>query len=49
MLEMAEAEDNESDDIEEIGNKLLGKKRKPPVKIQMEDELEIEYEKEDVI
>lgn len=36
MLELAEAEDNDSDDIEEIANKLTGTKRKP-VKIAMED------------
>jgi len=29
MLELAEAEDNDSDDIEEIANKLTGIKRKP--------------------
>ena len=49
MLEMAEAEDLDDDDIEEIGQKLLSKKRAKPVKIQMEDELELEYEREDVI
>ena len=48
MLELAEAEDNDSDDIEEIANKLTGSKRKP-VKIAMEDEFEIEYENEDQI
>lgn len=29
MLELAEAEDNDSEDIEEIANKITGKKRKP--------------------
>jgi len=46
MLELAEAEDDNSDDIEEIANKLTGSKRKP-VRIAMEDEMEIEYERED--
>ena len=48
MLELAEAEDNDSDDIEEIANKLTGIKRKP-VSFKMEDQLEIEYENEDQI
>lgn len=48
MLELAEAEDDNSDDIEEIANKLTGSKRKP-VRIAMEDEMEIEYEREDQI
>jgi protein MAK16 len=48
MLELAEAEDNDSDDIEELANKITGIKRKP-VQIKMEDELEIEYENEDQI
>ena len=48
MLELAEAEDNDSDDIEELANKITGIKRKP-VQIRMEDELEIEYENEDQI
>jgi hypothetical protein len=48
MLELAEAEDDDSDDIEEIANKLTGIKRKP-VQIKMEDEFEIEYENEDQI
>ena len=48
MLELAEAEDNDSDDIEEIANKLTGTKRKP-VSFKMEDQLEIEYENEDQI
>jgi hypothetical protein len=46
MLEIGEAEDNDSDDIEELANKITGIKRKP-VQIKMEDELEIEYERED--
>jgi hypothetical protein len=49
MLELAEAEDNDDlDNIENIDQKLLGKKRKP-VKIGMEDEMEmeLEYERED--
>lgn len=29
MLELAEEEDNDSEDIEEIANKITGKKRKP--------------------
>ena len=49
MLEMAEAEDFSDEDIENIEEKLLSKKRKKPVKIAMEDELEIEYEREDVV
>jgi len=48
MLEMAEAEDLDDDDIEDMNNKILSKKRKA-VKIAMEDELELEYEREDVI
>lgn len=48
MLEIGEAEDNDSDDIEELANKITGIKRKP-VQIKMEDELEIEYEREDQI
>lgn len=48
MLELAEAEDNDSDDIEEIANKLTGSKRKP-VSFKMEDQMEIEYEMEDQI
>ena len=50
MLELAEAEDeDELDDIENMDQKLLGKRRKPPVKIALEDEpeLELEYERED--
>ena len=50
MLELAEAEDqDELDDIENMDQKLLGKRRKPPVKIAVEDEpeLELEYERED--
>ena len=52
MLELAEAEDeDELDDIENMDQKLLGKRRKPPVKIAVEDEpeLELEYEREDQI
>jgi hypothetical protein len=51
MLELAEAEDmDDLDDIENIDQKILGKKRKP-VKIAMEDEqeLELEYEREDIV
>ena len=47
MLEMAEAEDDaDLQDIENLAAKI-GKKRKP-VKIGMEDELELEYEREDL-
>ena len=47
MLEMAEADDNaDLDDIENLAAKI-GKKRKP-VKIGLEDELELEYEREDL-
>lgn len=47
MLAMAEAEDDaDADDIENIAAKI-GKKRKP-VKIGMEDEIELEYEREDL-
>ena len=47
MLEMAEDED--AGDIEDLGQeeKIVGKKRKKPVQIKMEDELELEYERED--
>jgi protein MAK16 len=46
MLELAEAEDaDELDDIENIDEKLLGKKRKP-VRIAMEQEIEYEHEDE---
>lgn len=51
MLEMAEAEDgDELDDIENLDAKMAGKKRKKPVQIGMEGEnnLEIEYEREDI-
>lgn len=45
---MAEASDDEDlNDIENLDQKILGKKRKPPVKIKMEDEIELEYENED--
>ena len=50
MLELAEAEDDDDlDDIENIDQKILGKRKKPPVKIALEDdqELELEYEMED--
>jgi hypothetical protein len=50
MLELAEAEDDDDlDDIENIDQKILGKRKKPPVKIALEDdqELELEYERED--
>jgi hypothetical protein len=49
MLEMAEDED--AGDIEDLGQeeKMIGKKRKKPVQIKMEDELELEYEREDQI
>jgi len=44
---MAEAEDDDDlNDIENIAAKI-GKKRKP-VKIAMEDEMELEYEREDI-
>jgi hypothetical protein len=33
MLEMAEAEDSDDNDIENMADKLLGKKRAKPVKI----------------
>jgi hypothetical protein len=47
MLELAEAEDGDDlDDIENLDQKILGKKRKP-VKIALEDEMELEYEMED--
>jgi len=54
MLGMAEAEDD--DDLNDIENThlrikskgLAGKKRQKPVKIQMEDEVELEYEREDL-
>jgi hypothetical protein len=47
MLAMAEADDNaDEDDIENIAARI-GKKRKP-VKIGMEDEIELEYEREDL-
>jgi hypothetical protein len=49
MLEMAEDEDVDDEDIEEIGQKILSKKRAKPVKIQMEDEMELEYEREDLV
>ena len=43
MLRMAEAEDSEEENqIENLKNKLSGKKRK--VKIAYEDEIEYEYE-----
>jgi hypothetical protein len=43
MLRMAEAEDSdEENQIENLKNKLAGKKRK--VKIAYEDEIEYEYE-----
>ena len=46
MLELAQAEDaDELDDIENIDEKLLGKKRKP-VRIAMEQEIEYEHEDE---
>lgn len=47
---MAEASDDaDFNDIENLDQKVLGKKRKPPVKIRMEDEIEIEYENEDSV
>jgi len=47
---MAEASDDaDFNDIENLDQKILGKKRKPPVKIRMEDEIEIEYENEDSV
>ena len=52
MLELAEAEDmDDLDDIENIDQKILGKRKKPPVKIAVEDEqeLELEYEREDLV
>ena len=49
MQEMAEDEDVDDEDIEEIGQKILSKKRAKPVKIQMEDEMELEYEREDLV
>lgn len=35
---MAEAEDSDENDIENMADKLLSKKRMKPVKIQIEDE-----------
>ena len=47
---MAEASDDDDlNDIENLDQKILGKKRKPPVKIKMEDEIELEYENEDAV
>lgn len=47
---MAEADDDdELDDIENIADKMVGKKRsKKAVKISLEDNLELEYENEDI-
>ena len=50
LLDMAEASDDaDFNDIENLDQKILGKKRKPAVKIRMEDEIELEYENEDSV
>jgi hypothetical protein len=47
MLELAEAEDmDELNQIENIDEKMLGKKRQKPVRIAMEQEIEYELEDE---
>ena len=54
MLEMAEAEDaDDLNDIENLPDKIIGKKRSKPVKFRMEDldegeNVELEYEREDL-
>jgi protein MAK16 len=48
MLELAEAEDeDELNQIENIDEKMLGKKRQKPVRIAMEQEIEYELEAEE--
>ena len=50
MLEMAEAKDDvDLQDIENIAEKIgVGKKRQKQVKIALEDEIELEFEREDL-